>query len=265
MGSYILCQTQRTEVPFYIENISTNIYSLEELCYFLYHNLYLIDQTVIREELCTWIDEELHLPGLAARLRPHLGKFADIEDFLYPVFKEINYLTYEELRDLNARLAKMDEEPLRLRKKKKGDALAENGMYVNAIQEYQELLKREADADEERSDEERLLDSAISHNLGCAYARLFQMEKAVECFWNAFLFSGNDRDLKTYLLAFRSIRTPLEYESRLAEVEAGDEITEQINAELDRFARLPETPVYGRNMDTILEQLTKEYHRSTGS
>ena len=51
MTGYILCQTKRTEVPFYLENISTNIYSLEELCYFLYNNLYLVDETVIREDL----------------------------------------------------------------------------------------------------------------------------------------------------------------------------------------------------------------------
>ena len=265
MGSYILCQTKRADAPFYIENISTNIYSIEELCYFLYHNLYLIDQTVIGEDLCRWIEEELSLPGLAAKLRPHLGKYADIEDVLYPVFKEINYLTYEELRELNARLAKMDGESLRVRRKKKGDALVENGMYVNAIQEYQSLLQEEASPPEELPDEDRRMNAVISHNLGCAYARLFQMEKAVECFWNAFLLSGQEKDLKTYLLAFRSIRTPLEYESRLNETEAGEEIRKEIQEELERFARIPETPVYGRNVDTLLERLTEEYHRSTGS
>ncbi len=86
----------------FIENISTNVYSLEELCYYLYHNLYLIDRTIMNEELCSWIQEELALPGLAAKLRPALGKFASVEDIVYPVFKEINYLTYEELKELNA-------------------------------------------------------------------------------------------------------------------------------------------------------------------
>ena len=163
MSGYILCQTKRAETPYYIENISTNIYSLEELCYYFYHNLYLIDRTIINEELCSWIQEELALPGLAAKIRPALGKFASVEDILYPVFKEINYLTYEELKVLNSRIRRLDEESPLLREKQKGDALIENGMYVHAIQVYQALL-------EKRSLEEARegLTESIWHNLGCA-------------------------------------------------------------------------------------------------
>ena len=128
MSSYILCQTKKAEKPYYIENISTNIYSIEELCYYLYHNLYLIDSTIINEGLCKWLEEELELTRLAAKLRPYLGKFAGAEDILYPVFKEINYLTYEELRVLNGKIAKLNKEELPVREKKKGDALVENGI-----------------------------------------------------------------------------------------------------------------------------------------
>ena len=47
MGSYILCQVKRASMPYYIENISTNIYSIEELCYYFYHNIYLLDETIL--------------------------------------------------------------------------------------------------------------------------------------------------------------------------------------------------------------------------
>ena len=66
MSGYILCQTKKAERPYYIENISMNIYSIEELCYYLYHNLYLADHTIFNEELCSWIRDELELPHLAA-------------------------------------------------------------------------------------------------------------------------------------------------------------------------------------------------------
>ena len=87
MSGYILCQVRKAEKPFFIENISTNIYSIEELCYYLYHNLYLIDQTIMNEGLCSWIQEELELPKLAAKLRPLFERNYSIEEFLYPVFK----------------------------------------------------------------------------------------------------------------------------------------------------------------------------------
>ena len=44
--------------PYFIENISTNIYTLEELCYYLFHNLYLIDDTVMNERLCLWLQDD---------------------------------------------------------------------------------------------------------------------------------------------------------------------------------------------------------------
>ena len=48
MSGYILCQTKKAQRPYFIENISMNIYSIEELCYYLYHNLYLADHTVFK-------------------------------------------------------------------------------------------------------------------------------------------------------------------------------------------------------------------------
>ncbi|MEI3491121.1 MAG: hypothetical protein V8Q73_03890 [Blautia sp.] len=60
MSGYILCQTQKAKIPYYIENISTNVYSLEELCYYFYHNLYLVDETILNEHLCRWLQEELN-------------------------------------------------------------------------------------------------------------------------------------------------------------------------------------------------------------
>lgn len=155
MSGYILCQTKKAERPYFIENISTNIYSIEELCYYLYHNLYLIDASVINEELCMWIQQELELPKLAAKLRPKLQNYTNAEDVLYPIFKEINYLTYEELKNLNSRMALLNQESPALRQKRKGDCLVENRMYVNAIQVYQKLLEQNPDS--ERTDFCRLM------------------------------------------------------------------------------------------------------------
>lgn len=81
--------------------------------------------------------------GTGSKLRSKISKFASAEDIVYPVFKEINYLTYEELKELNVRLQKMNEETPAMREKQKADALMENEMYVHAIQVYQNLLETE--------------------------------------------------------------------------------------------------------------------------
>ena len=260
MSGYILCQTPKAQNPYFIDNISTNIYTLEELCYYLYHNLYLIDHTIINEGLCTWIGEELKLPKLAMRLLSHIGKFSSAEDILYPIFKEINYLTYEELRVLNVQLQKYDKEDPVIRKKKKGDSLVENGIYVNAIQVYQELLMRE-DLEEIQSG----LTENLYHNLGCAYSYLFQMEKAMECFKEAYRCSQSDAAFKHYLLACRNLCSENDFENICIECGISKTILDEVKSALQEFQSRPEEPMDMENIPVMLEKMIKDYHRSTGS
>ena len=132
MSGYILCQGKRARFPYYIENISTNIYTLEELCYYLNHNIYLLDETILNEGLCRWILEELGLRKLYDKLYRMLDEKVPAGTFILPIFKEIHYLTMEEFRELNVRVQKLEQEPPLLRQKIKGDYLMENGKYVNA-------------------------------------------------------------------------------------------------------------------------------------
>ena len=260
MSGYILCQTKKAERPYYIENISMNIYSIEELCYYLYHNLYLADHTIFNEELCSWIRDELELPHLAAKLKQNLERNVSIEDMVYPIFKEINYLTYEEMKSFNICLADFGKERQAVRQKRKGDALVENGMYVNAIQVYQKILERD-DLNQQRKG----FAAAVRYNLGCAYSYLFQMEKAVECFWEAFLTESSDKELICYLLAYRSVKKPEEYEKKLKELNVSSEVKAALKEALDQFSQKKEISIRPGRTDEMLEKLTGEYHRSTGS
>ena len=260
MSGYILCQVRKAEKPFFIENISTNIYSIEELCYYFYNNLYLIDNSLINQKLCTWIEEELELPKLAAKLRPYIGRDAGLEEVLYPVFKEINYLAYEELRSLNARIETRNAEAEEIREKRKGDALMENRMYVNAIRVYQKLIEKEDAA--AISDEMR---ERILHNQGCAYSYLFQMDKALDCFWMAWQVKKSEEALKTYLLAYRSVHTQEDFEKTEDELKVEEPMKKEVSEILNCFISLPQEQIASGETDRFLEDITREYHRSTGS
>ena len=119
MSGYILCQVKRAKNPYYISNISTNIYSIEELCYYLYHNIYLLDETIINEQLLVWMKEELHLRRLYQRLYVLLEEKKNIGEFILPIFKEINYLSHDQFREMNERLKRFEDQgrlPCRPRK-----------------------------------------------------------------------------------------------------------------------------------------------------
>ena len=69
MGSLILCHKKRAKRPFEISRVHMRIYTIEELCYYICNNLYLIDYTIVNERLCRWIGDELELPELSSELR----------------------------------------------------------------------------------------------------------------------------------------------------------------------------------------------------
>ena len=50
MSGYHLCQVKKAVHPYYIESISTNIFTIEELCFYLRENIYLIDETIMNEK-----------------------------------------------------------------------------------------------------------------------------------------------------------------------------------------------------------------------
>lgn len=284
MSGYILCQVKRARLPYYIENISTNIYSIEELCFYLYHNIYLLDSTILNEELCFWIRDELGLKKLAQKLYSLLDDEVKVGDFILPIFKEINYLSLEEFRRLNQQIQKIAQEPEVLRQKLKGDYLMEHGKYVNAIKVYQKAL---FEKQEKHSSEQDQLGGqfvgGIYHNMGCAYARLFQMEEAIGCFSKAYEHLRTMGSIKSYLYAVYMERGEEGFEKKARELSVEGEQWEEILGEIKKTAgeiyetrdgqdyikalaekRQGHQDAYHKMLDDMLLRMTKEYHRSTG-
>ena len=82
MGSLILCHKKRAKHPYEITRIHKRIYTIEELCYYLCNNLYLIDYTIINEQLCRWIRDELELVSLAESLMEMFKNHVSVEQFV---------------------------------------------------------------------------------------------------------------------------------------------------------------------------------------
>ena len=118
MSGYYLCRTECAVRPFYIESIGRNIYSLEELCYYFSHYVYLIDESVVNVTLCRWIGTELGLVKLQNRLLRALERETYTE-FLSPIFQECGYLDKQEFRLFQEQFTEILTEPEEVRRKMK--------------------------------------------------------------------------------------------------------------------------------------------------
>lgn len=258
MSGYRLCQIKKADLPYYIENISTNIYSLEELCFYIHHNVYLLDETIINEGLCDWIRDELGLKKLYLSLYKELENEGSLGDFILPIFKEINYLTHQEFKELNNVLLRLEHEPEISRQKLKADYLVEHGKYVNAIKVYKNILN-----EAKGSKLGGQFVGEVYHNMGCAHMRMFQYEDAIECFSAAYEHLPAQNTLLDYLTAFYIAKPMEKYMQELNRLQVEDSMGKQVEERVESLRTSITLKDIGNVKEEFLERLTKEYHNST--
>ncbi len=180
MSELILCSGKIAAQPFYIEGAELNIYTMEELCYYIRHNLYNLEQDLMSEDFILFLEHELGETALAAELRQVRKR----EDAAYPFFMTIllssRYLDREELRECDVTLKGLRNKSVFQCRKIRADHYLKREMYARAITEYRFLLQSE-----ERRKEPETEIGNVWHNLGCAYAGLFLFAEAEECFFTA--------------------------------------------------------------------------------
>lgn len=216
MGELILCNQMLAAFPFYIDQAAINVYSLEELSYYIEHNMYLLDAGFMNEELCSWVDRELGLAQTAEKLREIYQRGGGLAEFVTVLLRESGYCSPEQIRQITVNLTELEHKSEYECGKMRADRYAENRRYVNAIYEYRKLLDRKDGQDDE-------LVGNVWHNLGNAYVGLFMFEEAISCFMNAYGYNLNPESLRECLYACRCARD----NNRIQRIAAAKDISEE--------------------------------------
>ena len=174
MGELVLCTHPMAAIPYYIEMLSLHIYSLEELCYVIEHNHFLVDEEFFDKELLLWIEHELEEEKLAEELEDTIKKGIGITRLAELVFRAAGYLDYETEGTVISSIRQLQYKSVFERRKIRADRYAENGKYTNALFEYYRILRME-----EECKKNPIMCGNIWHNLGTIYARMFLFKEAI--------------------------------------------------------------------------------------
>lgn len=259
MSGYYLCRTARARRPYYIESIGRNLYSIEELCYYLSENVYLIDETIINQKLCDWIGEELGMQRLSKILTRAVEKQEDLINFIMPIFQECNYLKEEQLRLFKEQLHDIQIEPQDTRRKMKADYLVSYGMYISAIAEYEKILANRSPG--------RLgvhFYASVLEGMAGAYARMFYFEEAAQCLWQSYMALKSKKVYEKYLRILPLFLSEREYLEHLAAIKADRDEAHRLKDETEeimREAQEIDAAKEWKNMDAsqLLDGLKREY------
>ena len=72
MGRVYLCLGQNAELPYYFEKAKVHIWNIEELCYFIRENAWIMEPELLTKELIDWVAQQCGLPKLAVLLNDSL-------------------------------------------------------------------------------------------------------------------------------------------------------------------------------------------------
>ena len=233
MSKPILCIGSYAENPYHIEKIGRNVYCIEELCYCIVKNAFLLDEESFGSSLFDWIEEECSLVKLSDELRSMYAKKCSMAALAGTILDYVGYNTRKEVDKTEEILRGNAGMDVYQKKLARANFLLKNGRYAMAFREYEFLLANTPSID-------KRLRARIEHNEGVMYARLFLFDKAARMFLKAYEDGGDKESYYQYLSAVRMDLSNKEYVSFIADndeaYEASMEIEKRMKEAEDLYA-----------------------------
>ena len=190
MGNFLLCNIKCAKTPYPVPALGIGIHSAEELCYFMNHYLYILEDDFVSDELMDFLEKELGLAAIVNKIQRLVDNRQDMFQIIYMLEQDIHYYSEGELQDLKRRLDLLKQMSAIERAKLRADFYLENGRPVTALHIYGKILNGDYDK------AGRELRSRILHNAGVAYARMFEWKKAMECMVESCHWGPTEETLK---------------------------------------------------------------------
>lgn len=273
MGKFILCTGMPAKEPYCFTLTRTNVYSLEELGYYLYHNIYTIQMEDFDEKLFDWMQYDLNMEEFADRCRSVREKSDDIKDIVVSILCATDYFTKLEVESLIKTIDMLNGlSPIEKQKIKANNYLQYED-YENAIIEYESII---ASKDSAEFPAETF--GNILHNLAVAHIQVKAFERAKEELKRAYELNHNEETRKEYFFLLKLQKqekeflkeilnynlSPEEVQAYLAELETVLQEAEE-EAEYKKILNLPKLKEAGKvgeyyyTIDTMIFNWKQKY------
>lgn len=232
-----VCVGNYASTSYCVPGLGINVYCMEELCYVMRENAFLLDVTLMNDGLLDWIDQQCGLKELARALYPVVHKKGSLSVFVVSIlnfvglYDEQTVSEVERVLKMGAGLSGIE------RKKSQIDYLVKKKKYAAAIRGYDDLITKwqEQDRKEQASSGAECL-AAIWHNKGVAMAGLMIYARAAECFQKAYEIEDREDYYLEYLEAKRLELPENEYVAFAADKTRQYGLTLKVEKELEQLA-----------------------------
>ncbi len=280
----MVCVGDYAREPYVLPKLGVRVYCMEELCYCLKENAFLLDGSVMNDELLDFIRRVCQLPGLTQVLYPMVHQQGSLSGFVSQILSYVGLYDQETVsrveETLRAGSGLSDFEKQKLQT----DHLVEQKRYEEALRSYEGLLARIRENQEMEVPALQALTADILHNQGVVYARQMLYGRAAQLFLQAWKTGGGEAEyFSGFLTARRMELSERDYVALVAEypdryresleLEQAMEAMGQDFLETPEYRRLRqlkarredgEMAEYCEEADRLLQTLKNEYRKRTG-
>lgn len=272
MARVILCDTKPATTSYIFPNTKIEVFSYEELCYYVYNNIALISEEYVGKKMFDWIEKELGMEDLVLKLRVVKEKeTTDLTDLLTTILTHKDFYTIPEVKEFILQIERMKGLSAPRFRKKQADGFLRYRKYVKACSVYDEIIDQYPDM----NDASFL--GAIYHNRAVALANYFELEEAMKSYKKAYMLTGNKDSIYQYLLLMATMKSRAEVETAAKQYEVLEFLDGIYDAIDDATQDVKGSPLYHRmekamfhyeknnltdfnkRMDTVVEKLKKEF------
>ncbi len=248
MGALILCKNSIAANPFHIEEIGLNIYSLEEMSYYIANNVYLLTPDFISVELSNWIGRELGEKDLQKKLLDGIKSQAPLHSLVATLLTDVGYLTVPEIKQTILAITTFENKSPQECRKMRADRLMEKDKIVDAIYEYEALIE-----DNSIKALAPAFEGSLWHNLGAAYARLFFFDEAALCFEQAYVKNHREASMRLMLASLRCNKNQAAFDALVSKYFIPADVVDEIKVEVSSLSRSQEIINFGDELDLLRE------------
>ena len=203
MGKVILCEARQAVVPYTFVNTKVEVYSYEELCFYIYNNAVLLNPEQFQGRLVQWIKTELGMEGLAGKLMELLAGDSSFIEILVAILSAGSYYETAEIRQFIDKQELVTLLPAEEKTKLRADSFLMYKRVLKAISLYDGILRQE-----ETIEDKKFLGD-VYHNKGVALAKNMELAKAKLCFLEAYERNKKTPSLEAYIM-IRLLEAPVE-------------------------------------------------------
>ena len=224
--------------PYCLEGLGIHVYCLEELCYALCENAYLLDNSIMKDDIAEWIGNQCGLRDLANELLRMIHKKGTFSLFVCMILEYAAFYTPDEIKKVEEILKKGSGLSNMEKRKSQIDLLTQKKKYKAAIRGYCLLLEqwKEWEMEGRQMPPVKVM-ADIWHNKGVALAGLMIYDQAAVCFKQAYDLEPDNGYLKAYLAAKRMELTDSEYIAFVTGMNGIYEISLALEKEVEQLKR----------------------------